>query len=71
LADLTGGRVYSGPEAEKAIIQSMEDARARYQLAYAAPVPDGKYHKLRVACIRPGIRILAQTGYFADPPSRP
>jgi hypothetical protein len=58
-------------EAEKAITQSLEDARARCQVAYAAPPADGKYHKLRVACTRPGIRILARTGYFADPPSRP
>ncbi len=71
LTDLTGGRVYTGPEAGKAIAQSLEDARARYQLAYAAPPPDGNFHKLRVACTRPGVRIVARTGYFADPPSRP
>lgn len=57
LADLTGGRMYIGGEVGKAIAQSLEDARARYQLVYDAPSPDGKYHKLRVACARKGVRI--------------
>ena len=66
LATLTGGRMYIGGEVAKAIAESLQDARARYQLAYDAPPPDGKYHKLRVACSRKGVRIEAQRGYFAD-----
>jgi VWFA-related protein len=66
LADLTGGRMYVGAEVEKAIAQSQRDARARYQLAYEAPAPDGKYHKLRLACARKDVAIEAQRGYFAD-----
>jgi len=68
LADLTGGRVYSDGEVAKAIAQSLANARAHYQLTYDAPPPDGKYHKLRVACTRKGVRIEAQRGYFADQP---
>ncbi len=68
LANLTGGQIYSDGEVEKAISQSLEDVRARYQLAYDAPPADGKYHKLRVACTRKGVRIQTQRGYFADQP---
>jgi VWFA-related protein len=68
LANLTGGRMYSNGETEKAITQSLEDARGRYQVAYNAPAADGKYHKLRVACTRKDVRIDSQRGYFADQP---
>lgn len=68
LANLTGGRTYSNGETEKAIAQSLEDARGRYRLAYDAPPTDGKYHKLRMACTRKDVRLEAQRGYFADQP---
>jgi len=68
LADLTGGHMYTGGEAGKAIVQSLQDAHARYQLAYNPPPPNGKYHKLSVTCTRKGVRIDAQRGYFADQP---
>jgi len=68
LADLTGGRMYTGGEVGKAIAQSLSDARGRYQLAYDPPSPDGKFHKLRVACARKGVRIEAARGYFANQP---
>jgi VWFA-related protein len=68
LADLTGGRMYSNGEVERAISDSLKNARARYQLAYAAPLPDGKYHKLSVVCTHEGVRIESQQGYFAAQP---
>jgi len=68
LANLTGGRVYTVNEVEKAITQSLVNARARYQLAFDAPSPNGKLHKLRVACTRNGARIDAPKGYWADQP---
>jgi len=68
LADLTGGRMYSNGEVERAISDSIKNARARYQLAYAAPLPDGKYHKLRVVCTQEDVRIESQQGYFAAQP---
>jgi hypothetical protein len=65
LADLTGGRLYHDGQVQKAITDSLKNAGARYQLAYAAPLLDGKYHKLRVACSLEGVRIEVQQGYFA------
>ena len=66
LANLTGGRVYTGGEVEKAIVHSLRDAGARYRLAFEDPPADGKYHRLRVACTRKGVRLEAQRGYFAE-----
>jgi hypothetical protein len=68
LANLTGGRAYLSGEVEDAITRSLADARARYQLTYEAPQPDGKYHELRVACTRKGVRIEAQRGYYSSQP---
>jgi len=67
LAGLTGGRMYVGGDAGKAIARSLEDVRARYRLAYTAS-PNGKYHKLRVVSTRKGVRIEAPRGYWADEP---
>ena len=68
LANLTGGRWYSNGEVEKAIVESLEDARGRYQLAYAAPQLDGKYHKLRLVYTRKGVGIETERGHFANQP---
>ena len=68
LANLTGGRAYLSGEVEDAITRSLADARARYQLTYEAPPPDGKYHELRVTCTRKGVRIEAQRGYYSSQP---
>jgi len=50
----------------------MDDARVSYLIGYspAAEDWDGKYHKLRVACARHGVRILAKQGYYAYPARR-
>jgi VWFA-related protein len=68
LADLSGGRMYARGEIDQAIAQSLQDVRARYQLTYDAPAPDGKYHKLRVECSRKGVIIEAPRGYYAEQP---
>lgn len=68
LADLTGGTMYSDGQTENAIVDSLKKAPARYRLAYEAPPPDGKYHKLRVVCTRKDVRIESRRGYFADQP---
>ncbi|MFZ0963832.1 MAG: VWA domain-containing protein [Terriglobia bacterium] len=65
LVDLSGGRLYLNAEIDKAIAQSLQVVRARYQLTYVAPPPDGKYHKLRVECSRQGVRIVAPHEYRA------
>jgi VWFA-related protein len=66
LADVSGGQFYLHGEIEKAIDQSQKDIRMRYQLAYDAPVPNGKFHKLRVECSRKGVRVVAPEGYYSE-----
>ena len=66
LADLTGGRVYQ-QDVNAAVQQAMEESTTGYLIGYE-PSPrnwDGRYHKIRVACARPGIRIVAVKGYYA------
>jgi VWFA-related protein len=65
-ADLTGGRVYPS-DLDKAISGVMSASRSGYQIDYAAPPPDGKYHKIRVTCSRKGIRIQTEQGYYSNP----
>jgi hypothetical protein len=66
LADLTGGRVYLNGAVDKGITQTLQDVRARYQLAYDPPAPNGKFHKVRVECLQDGARVEAPTGYYAE-----
>jgi VWFA-related protein len=70
LADLTGGQMYvsRNTEVEKAISETLQAARARYQITYAAARHDGEYHKVRVVCTREGVHIVAPQGYFAAGP---
>ena len=68
LAYLTGGRMYVANSVEQAITDSVRNARARYQLVFAASAADGKYHKLRVTCARKGVRLEFPHGYYADEP---
>lgn len=67
LADLTGGQIYMNTDAdfEKAIHEAIAARNARYRLTFAAPVRDGKYHKLQVLCTRAGTRVVGPRGYFA------
>jgi hypothetical protein len=68
-ANMTGGRANGGKDIGAAIAQAMNDARTSYLLGYYAPDEneDGKFHKLRIACTRKGVRIQAKTGYYAWP----
>jgi VWFA-related protein len=67
LSGLTGGRLYTGGEVVRAIGESLQGNHARYQLALESASADGKYHKLRVVCLRKGVRVETQRGYFAAP----
>lgn len=66
-ADLTGGRRDQGKDIGPAIKQATTDVRTSYQIGYYLPAQqwDNKFHKLRITCKRKGIRIQAQTGYYA------
>lgn len=66
LAHLTGGVAYFDGGIRAAITQAVEEESAAYVLGYHSPPYDGKYHKIRVACARPGIRVQAPHGYYAD-----
>lgn len=67
LADLTGGQIYMNTDADldKAIHEAIAARNARYRLTFAAPVRDGKYHKLQVLCTRAGTRVVGPRGYLA------
>jgi len=65
-AGLTGGRAY-GVDVERAISQAAADVRMSYLIAFDPPLDqwDGKYHKIRVACSRKGVRLQTKQGYYA------
>jgi VWFA-related protein len=68
-ADLTGGHVYM-EDVKTAIAQAVDEDRVGYVIEFD-PYPqkwDGKYHKLRVSCTRPKVRIETKKGYYAYPP---
>src|ERR1019366_5490428 len=66
-AGLTGGRAYGAVDIPRAIAQAAGDARMSYLIAYDPPLDkwDGKYHKIRVACSRKGVRLQTKQGYYA------
>ncbi len=70
MAGLTGGRAYLNADIPGAIRQALEDARSSYRIAYYPPPGslDGKMHKVALKCSRKGVRLMAETGYLANPP---
>jgi VWFA-related protein len=66
LADVSGGHVYLHGESDQAITESLQEGRARYQLSYDAPRPDGKYHEVLVECSRKSVHVQAPQGYYAS-----
>jgi hypothetical protein len=69
LALLTGGRSFENEAAARAIAEAQTDAAATYLAGQypAEPDADGKFHEFRVSTTREGVRILAPSGYTADP----
>lgn len=65
-AQLTGGRAVAS-DVGLTLHQAVNDLRTSYQVAYAPPAEnwDGKFHKLRVACTRKGVRVQSRTAYYA------
>jgi VWFA-related protein len=64
LANLTGGRIYAGGDVEKAIDQAQKDQGAKYRFTYSPAARDGKYHRLRVECVRKGVKVEAARVYL-------
>jgi VWFA-related protein len=67
ISGLTGGRAYSSDAIENAITDATTDVHASYVVGYypKRQQRDGKFHKLRVACARKGVRPLTKQGYWA------
>jgi len=51
---------------EKSYARLAEEARARYTLGYNShqPLIDGKFRKIEVLINRPGLEVIAKTGYY-------
>jgi len=66
-ADLTGGAANSTGSIPQIVRQAISDARSSYLVGYYPPAAnwDGRFHKLKIACARKGVRIQAKTGYYA------
>ncbi|MBZ5578292.1 MAG: VWA domain-containing protein [Acidobacteriia bacterium] len=71
-AGMTGGRPDSGKDIGAAVRQAVHDVVTSYQIGYYPPDKewDNKFHKLKIACTRKGVRLQAKTGYYAwqEPP---
>lgn len=65
-AEVTGGKAYPSGTFDKALSEVLEAPKGAYRIEYPAPVPDGKYHKVRVSASRKGIHLQAEQGYFAS-----
>jgi VWFA-related protein len=73
IAGLTGGWMYSREEIGSVLKQVAKDATASYSISYdpGADNWDGKFHKVRVALERKGIKLHAKQRYYALPDTRP
>lgn len=69
IAEWTGGPAKATNAISSTVRQAMNDVRTSYQIGYYPPAAnwDGKFHNLRVACTRKGVRLQAKTGYYALP----
>jgi VWFA-related protein len=72
IANLTGGRLFTGNNIAKAIAQASEDWRASYTIGYVPSAEnwDGKLHKIKLSTPRHGVELQFPTGYYADPRDR-
>jgi len=68
-AGSTGGRTFVGTDMAELLAQVGMDEKAEYELAYQ-PGPenwDQKFHKIKTACDRKGVRIQTKNRYLAVP----
>jgi hypothetical protein len=76
MAQLTGGSLTygnKGGEINQVIQQLNESASAGYVIAYdpSSGQWDKKFHLVKIACDRKGVKLIAKTRYYALPDSRP
>jgi VWFA-related protein len=69
VAAQTGGRSPAGNDLQQGFREIRQDS-SYYALGYYLPdlQADGSYHRLQVTLKRPGLRVLARTGYYAPFP---
>ena len=68
LSAATGGRSFISADLNMALRQARTDASATYLIEYNPPQSgnsEGKYHKVRITCTRPGVRLRSQESYLA------
>lgn len=65
--NLTGGKAYPQRSVEKAVPEILASSRSSYLIEYAAPQPDGKFHKVRVTAAKKGVHLQAPDGYSTAP----
>ncbi|MBI1749810.1 MAG: VWA domain-containing protein [Acidobacteria bacterium] len=73
LAEKTGGKAfYNRNDLDGAVRNAMDDARVSYVLGYypAHGKWDGRFVDLKVKVNRPGLRVRARTGYYAEAEAR-
>jgi VWFA-related protein len=73
MARLTGGHAYFRQDIRAVLKQVITNAGASFDIAYAPPADnwDSKFHVIRVACSRPGVRLQLRERYYALADARP
>jgi hypothetical protein len=68
LAEETGGRVLQTNDLVAGLAQVADESRVTYLLGYEPTNTkrDGRYRKLSVEVLRPGLEVRARAGYFAE-----
>jgi VWFA-related protein len=69
VADLTGGQAfYNHNDISRELQDAYTDGDFFYALAFNPSLsrPDGKIHKIRIICTRPGIQLRYRKSYFAE-----
>jgi VWFA-related protein len=69
VADLTGGQAfYNHNDISRELQDAYTDGDSFYALAFNPSLsrPDGKIHKIRLVCTRPGIQLRYRKSYFAE-----
>jgi len=73
VALLTGGKPYLGQDVSEVLKQWSNQAAGAYSVAYdpSAANWDNKYHKIKVTCSRPGVKVQVKQRYYAVPDQNP
>lgn len=69
IATQTGGKLYATAGINDALTTASQAGRVNYTLAFQPANWDGKYHKLKVTCVRKGVQLFAEQGYLAAEPA--